>query len=430
MSSPFQQLLAEFEVFDQADVEHIAWVLLAMGVGMAFGLWVSRRRAPESVAARALTRTLLVGVSFPLVTCVLLWVFRFTPYGAQTGMLTKLAVPIFASLTVIRAVARVLRGLFASAPVARTLISGVSLAMWIGVVLYVGGVLPLIERELESIVIPLGKTQASALTLLQGLVLVALTLLSALWLSSALESRLMATSINMNLRLVMSRFLRALLFVLALLIALAAVGIDLTVLSVFGGALGVGLGLGLQKITANYVSGFAILLEGSFRVGDRVKIDTFEGNITQINTRYTLVRAVNGRESVVPNEMFIINRVENLTHEDKRVMFSTRVLVEHASDIELARALMVAAAAAQPRVLSELAPAAMLSEFAPDGLELTLAYWISDPENGVNNVRSDINLAIWRAFQASAINVSQASRMVRVVNDTPLPVNSAPSEKI
>jgi small-conductance mechanosensitive channel len=90
----------------------------------------------------------------------------------------------------------------------------------------------------------------------------------------------------------------------------------------------------------------------------------------------------------------------------------------------------VAAAAAQPRVLSELAPAAMLSEFAPDGLELTLAYWISDPENGINNVRSDINLAIWRAFQASAIKVSQAPRMVRVVNDTPLPVNSAPCEKI
>jgi small-conductance mechanosensitive channel len=304
------------------------------------------------------------------------------------------------------------------------------MVIWLGVVLYVGGLLPVVEQELESIMIPLGKTQASALTLLQGLALVACTLLGALWLSSALESRLMATSITMSLRLVMSRFLRALLFVLALLIALAAVGIDLTVLSVFGGALGVGLGLGLQKIAANYVSGFAILLEGSFRVGDSVKIDNFEGQITNIYTRYTVVRAANGRESVVPNEMFIVNRVENLSLENKRVAFTTKLQIDYGSDVEHARTLMVAAAVAQARVLSDPEPGAMLTDFAPDGLELTLGYWIADPENGIANVRSDINLAIWRAFQANGINVPFPQRVVHVVNDTPVPVNSAPSEKI
>ena len=349
---------------------------------------------------------------------------------ADTEMMPKLAVPIFASLTVIRAVAKVLRGLFPKSPSVRTLINAVSVVIWLGVVLHVGGLLPVVEHELESIVIPLGKTQATALTLLQGLALVACTLLGALWLSSALETRLMATSITMSLRLVMSRFLRAMLFVLALLIALAAVGIDLTVLSVFGGALGVGLGLGLQKIAANYVSGFAILLEGSFRVGDSVKIDNFEGQITNIYTRYTVVRAANGRESVVPNEMFIVNRVENLSLENKRVAFSTKLQVDYGSDVELARTVMVEAATAQSRVLSDPEPNAMLTDFAPDGLELTLAYWIADPENGINNVRSDINLAIWRAFQAGGITVPFPQRVVHVVGNTPLSVNSAPSEKI
>ena len=430
MASPFQQLLDEFDVIDRADFEHMGVVLMAMAAGALVGMLVSRRRASDLTQGQALLRALLMGITFPLVTCVLLWLFRLTPYGLNAGMMPKLAVPIFASLTVIRAVARVLRGLFPQSPPVRTLINAVSLVMWLGVVLHIGGLLPVVEHELDSIMIPLGKTHASALTLLQGLALVGCTLLGALWLSSALESRLMATSITMSLRLVMSRILRAMLFVLALLIALAAVGIDLTVLSVFGGALGVGLGLGLQKIAANYVSGFAILLEGSFRVGDSVKIDNFEGQITNIHTRYTVVRAANGRESVVPNEMFIVNRVENLSLENKRVAFSTKLQVDYASNLDVAQQLMIDAAAAQPRVLKDPAPNAMLSDFAPDGLELTLAYWIADPENGINNVRSDINLAIWRAFQAGGINVPFPQRVVHVLNDAPLSLNSAPPEKI
>ena len=428
MASPFQQLLDEFDVIDRVDVAHVGIVLIAMGVGAALGALVSRRHAPELTPRQALARALLVGITFPLVACALLWIFRLTPYGAQAGMLPKLALPIFASLTVIRAVAHVLRGLFPNSSPVRALINALSVIIWLGVVLHVGGLLPVVERELESVVIPLGKTQATALTLLQGLALVACTLLGALWLSSTLETRLMASSINMSLRLVLSRFLRALLFVLALLIALAAVGIDLTVLSVFGGALGVGLGLGLQKIAANYVSGFAILLEGSFRVGDSVKIDNFEGQITNIHTRYTVVRAPNGRESVVPNEMFIVNRVENLSLENKRVAFSTKLQVDYASDVDVARQLLVDAASAQPRVLKEPSPNAMLSDFAPDGLELTLAYWIADPENGISNIRSDINLAIWQAFQADGITVPFAQRVVHVVTDSPPVASSAPCQ--
>jgi small-conductance mechanosensitive channel len=143
-----------------------------------------------------------------------------------------------------------------------------------------------------------------------------------------------------------------------------------------------------------------------------------------------VVRAANGRESVVPNEMFIVNRVENLSLENKRVAFSTKLQVDYGSDVELARKLMVEAAIAQSRVLRDPEPNAMLTDFAPDGLELTLAYWIADPENGISNVRSDINLAIWRAFQAGGINVPFPQRVVHVVNDSSLSVNSAPSEKI
>lgn len=421
MQSPFQQLLDEFDVFDRADIEHIVVVLAAMVLGALAGVWVSRRRERDPAARKpgigAWRHALSYGLTFPLLTCLLLVAFRFTAYGAASGMLPKLAVPVFASLTVVRAVARVLRGLFPNSSPVRTLINGVSVLVWLGVVTHLAGALPVLETELEAMRVPVGKTQLSVLTLLQGLALVAVTLLGALWLSATLEARLMATQIDMSVRLVLSRLLRAALFVLALLVALAAVGIDLTVLSVFGGALGVGLGLGLQKIAANYVGGFAMLLERSFRVGDSVKIDGFEGQITNIHARYSVVRAPNGRESVVPNEMFMVNRVENLSLESRRVSFSTKLQIDYSSDVEKARALMVAAAQALPRVLKDPAPNAMLTDFAPDGLELTLAYWIADPENGINNVRSDVNLAIWKAFQSEGIRVPFPQRVVRVVNE-------------
>lgn len=421
MTSPFQQLLTEFEDIDRADIEHIAVVLVAMVMGVLAGVWASRRRERDPQARKpgigAWKHALWYGLTFPLVTCALLVVFRLTAYGAASGMLPKLAVPVFASLTVVRAVARVLRGLFPNSSPVRAVINSVSVLVWLGVVTHMAGVLPTIETELEALRLPIGKTQVSALTMLQGLGLVAVTLLGALWLSAALETRLMATQIDMSVRLVLSRLLRAGLFVLALLIALTAVGIDLTVLSVFGGALGVGLGLGLQKIAANYVGGFAMLLERSFRVGDSVKIDSFEGQITNIHARYSVVRAANGRESVVPNEMFMVNRVENLSLESKRVAFNTRLQIDYSSDVDKARALMVAAAQTQPRVLKDPAPNAMLTDFAPDGLELTLGYWIADPENGINNVRSEINLAIWKAFQAEGISVPFPQRVVRVVNE-------------
>jgi small-conductance mechanosensitive channel len=377
-----------------------------MLIGAVAGYWVARRRMPLATKRQTANRALFAGVTFPLVTCAVLLLVRWTPYGAVAGIVPKLALSVFVSLTIIRAVARTLRKLAPDSSPVRGLINTVSVMVWIGVVLHLGGGLPIVTQELESIVIPLGKTQASALTLLQGVVLVGFTLLAALWLSSTLESRLMATSVDMSLRLVLSRVIRAGLFALALLVALAAVGIDLTVLSVFGGALGVGLGLGLQRIAANYVSGFAMLLERSFRVGDSVKIDNFEGQINRINTRYTVVRAPNGRESVVPNEMFIVNRVENLSLERRGVAFSTRLRVRFDTDVEHARALMLSVVINEPRVLKDPAPTAMLSEFLTDGLELTLAYWIADPENGINNVRADLNLAIWRVFRDNNISLS------------------------
>jgi small-conductance mechanosensitive channel len=421
MSSPFQQLLEELPRLDARATQQLIVVAFAMAIGAAFGYFVARRREPRISRASALRRALIYGVSFPLATCAIVWLYRLLPLsgalgGANTGAIIGFAIPVFASLTVIRAVARVLRGMFPESAPARALINTTSVVMWVGLVLHLSGVLPTITTELEQIELPIGKARVTVLALLQGLALIAITLLGALWLSAMIESRLMASPINVSMRLLLSRLVRAALFVLALLLSLAAVGIDLTVLSVFGGALGVGLGLGLQKIAANYVSGFAMLVEGSFRVGDYVKLDNFEGKITQINTRYTVVQAANGRESVIPNETFITQRVEHLSLSDKKVSVTSKLVVEHDTDIELARRLIVEVAINETRVLKDPAPGVLVTDFLADGIELTSIFWIADPENGQLALRSNINIALLRAFRENRIRLAQSQRVFQLLN--------------
>jgi small-conductance mechanosensitive channel len=170
--------------------------------------------------------------------------------------------------------------------------------------------------------------------------------------------------------------------------------------------------MGLQKLTANYISGFVILAERSMRIGDNVKVDNFEGMITQINARYTVVRSLTGRESIVPNELLITSRVENLSLADSRVSQSTVVSVGYASDVDLVMQLLLAAALGQERVLRDPAPAANLTNFGADGLEFTLVYWINDIENGPGNLKSQVNLAILKALRDNAIDIPYPQRVV------------------
>ena len=183
---------------------------------------------------------------------------------------------------------------------------------------------------LEAIQFPVGRQRLTLWDLLVGAVSVVLTLLAALWIGSVIEARLMAaTSLTPNSRVVVSRLLKALLAFVAVLVALSLVGIDLTVLSVFGGALGVGLGLGLQRIASNYVSGFIILLDNSLTIGDMITVDKYYGAVSQINTRYTVIKALDGTETIVPNEMLVSSPVINHSYSDRKVRVAVKVSVAY-----------------------------------------------------------------------------------------------------
>jgi small-conductance mechanosensitive channel len=239
-------------------------------------------------------------------------------------------------------------------------------------------------------------------------------MLLTLWVSSAIESRLLKTSSGseLSLRKAVSNAVTSLLMFVGLMVSLSAVGIDLTALSVLGGAVGVGIGFGLQKLAANYVSGFVILAERSMRIGDSVKVDGFEGRVTDIKARYTVIRAPTGRESIVPNEMLINNRVENLSLADSRVLQSTSVSVAYGSPVETVMALLMQACEMQERVLKDPVPFVTLTAFGSDGLEFGAHYWVDEQQSGLLTLKSEINISILKLLKDHNIEIPFPQRVV------------------
>ncbi len=396
---------------------------LALCVALSWGLGTVLRRAlnrQDDPSSILFGRRVLDGVLFPLLLLALAYVARAALAGQMTLAVFKVAIPVLVSLVVIRLGVKVLQAAFSQAPWVRVLERTISWLAWGAMVLWVSGLLPLVLEEMDQITWKIGAGTVSLRTLIEGALTAGAMLIVTLWISAAIESRLLKSAIggDLSLRKALSNATRALLMFLGLIFALSAVGIDLTALSVLGGAVGVGIGFGLQKLAANYVSGFVILAERSMRIGDNVKVDNFEGRITDITTRYTVIRSATGRESIVPNEMLITQRVENLSLADPKVWQSTVVSVAYDSDVDLVRRLLVDAALAQERVLKEPSPNAALSAFGADGLEFTLGYWIADPENGQLNARSEVNMAILRALREHGIEIPYPQRIVHMKQDT------------
>jgi len=244
-----------------------------------------------------------------------------------------------------------------------------------------------------------------------------IVLVLALWLSAAIESHLIkgAAANNLSLRKIAASATRAFLLFVGLLLALSAAGIDLTALSVLGGAIGVGLGFGLQKIAANYISGFVILAERSLRIGDMVKVDNFEGRITDIRTRYTVIRSLGGREAIVPNEMLITSRVENASLADPGVQISSSVQVAYGTDVRALVAKLEAAMLKVPRVLTDPGPGVTLNAFEADGMNLGLSFWVRDPENGQGNVKSEVLLAVLDVLNAEGVEIPFPQRVMHMI---------------
>ena len=380
----------------------LAWALVRLIGGReapADSIWFGRR--------------IFDGVLFPIVALALAFAAKLVLTATVKPAVFKLAVPMLISLVVIRLSVRVLGVTFPNARWVRILERSISWLAWIAVVLWVTGVLPVMLDAMDDVHWKVGSSRMTLRNVVEGTLTAALVMVLALWVSAAIERRLLhGTGNTLSLRKMAANLVRALLLFVGLLVALSAVGIDLTALSVLGGAFGVGLGLGLQKIAANYVSGFVVLAERSLRIGDMVKVDGFEGRISDIRTRYTVIRALNGRESLVPNEMLITQRVENSSLADQKVLLASVVQVAYGTDVRALQPRLEAAIAAVPRVLADPPPSVQHAEFAADGINLNLQFWVSDPENGQGNVRSEVNLAVLDLLNAQGIEIPFPQRVM------------------
>lgn len=300
-------------------------------------------------------------------------------------------------------------------------------ALWLVFLLRVSGIDDMIIDWMQSLVFTVGSSKLNLWTIVTGLLWLGVILMFAMWLAKFIQNRLLDenNSLDPSLRIMLSNIVRIVMIALSVLIGLPLVGIDLTVLSVFSGALGVGIGFGLQKIASNYISGFLILGDRSIRPGDRLTVNNFTGYVTKITSRFVVLRSASGMEALIPNETFITNTVINESYTGKALWQNLNIQIAYNSDIMRALDIMAAAAAKQERVDSELKPKAFLVGFGESGIDLRLGFWVKDPENGFAALFSDILLDIWQNFKAEGIEFPYPQREIRILNDNDATLPSA-----
>lgn len=336
--------------------------------------------------------------------------------------LWHLAFPIVLSQLLIRLVSYMSHRIFVKGRQSHIFIQQLNkifmIIVWIGVVLYILGMWHGLIQLLSGAEFTLGRYQISVLMILQATVSVLVTMMLALWVSALIEEKLLRSpAVHSSLRMVLSRLVRGVLVLVAILVSLSLVGIDLTVLSVFGGALGVGLGLGLQKVASSYISGFVILFERSLSIGDVVDVDQYFGRVTKINTRYTVLKGLDGIESVLPNDTFMTRPVRNFSLTDHLIRLSTNLTIVYEKDINTVLRIFEKAALSVVRVSKVIEPQALLMKLGVDGLEIQVGFWISDPENGRLNVLSEVNLAIWQAMEVHHIVLAHPKQDIRLADE-------------
>jgi len=327
----------------------------------------------------------LVGSASTAVFAILVIAERIAMYHStwpSRSYLLMVAAKLALAWLVIRLVTSVIRNAF--------IVKLVSVSAWFVAALSILGQLDATVETLDSVAVEIG-----------GLRLTALLLITR------------STDLTPSIQVLLVKMIRMGLTVVAIAIALGAVGINLSALAVFTGAAGVGIGLGLQKIVANFISGLILLVDKSVKPGDLVTIGDSSGRISAMKTRYISVAAGDGREFLIPNEDLVTQKVVNWTYTDKNTLVKVGFGTNYDADPRLVCKLAIDIAAAAPRAIKSKPPNCILIEFAEAGMKFSLTFWIADPD-GMDNVKSDVMLSLWEAFKREGIRVPYPVREIRI----------------
>lgn len=412
MSEFWQEIISDLST-------SVVWLQLAV-LGVSLGLaWLANKLLIKSVHTNTpdawrIGMGAIARVIFPLSALIFVSLGRtLLQHGSRHSSLLQLAITLLLAMAVIRLAAYALRYVFTAAQWVRTTENFVVFVVWGLVALHLTGQLEDFTTFLDGLNFHVGTHKFSVLLLIQSVFIAVLTLVVTLWIGRVLENKLMrAEQLDMNLRVVLSKLLRVLLILVGVLTALSVVGFDITLLSVFGGALGVGLGFGLQKIASNYVSGFIILLDHSLHPGDVLTVDGHYGVVGQLRARYLVLRKLDGTEVIIPNDTLITSTVINHSLSDRRASVSVTVRISYDSVLETAINIMRESAVGVARVLSAPVPDVAVKQLAENGVELLLTLWVNDPEQGVAGLQSELYIKILEGFRANKVNIAPVSGLV------------------
>jgi len=362
-------------------------------------------------------------VAFPMSMLLYLLVTRFVieQFGVNVAVLDVFT-PLLLSMAAITLSIYVLRTGYSPSPALRAWEGFISLSIWGLVALHLIGWLPDVIKTLDDLAVSFGDSRLSLLSILELFTAVVFFVVMANWLTRLIESQARRSPhITPSMRVMLSKVSKFSLYGLAVLFALKSVGIDLTAFAVFSGAIGVGIGFGLQKIFSNFISGFILLFDRSIRPGDVISIGDRFGWVQSLHARYVVVKDRDGVETLIPNENLITSEVVNWSYSDRAIRQRIPVQISYENDPEVAMKLLIDATVDKPRVLKNPEPAARLIGFGDNGIDLELRIWINDPEDGVANVVSDVNLSIWKSFKENNISIPFPQRDVRIVSETSAP---------
>ena len=425
MEEIYASLVTLWEVIAARGARVLVLQLLLMAAAAVAAFFIHRysqkslvRRLESGGVSRLHSLLLKIGqrLAFPLsgLFAVLVGQLVLHQFGFDTPLLNILG-KLLVALAIIRLVVYALRVGIAPGPGLKAWEKIISTGIWGVIALHLIGWLPTVAATLDQLAIGSGDNRLSLLMAAKFLVLSALYLLLALWLSGVIEQWLKsAPHVNLSLRVGIGKISKFALLTVAIILALTEAGVNLGSLTVFGGALGVGIGFGLQKIVSNFISGFILLGDRSISPGDVISVGNNYGWVKELRARYIVVRNRDGVETLIPNENLVTTDVINWSYSDRRVRVRIPVQISYEDDPEQAMAIMEQAATVNDRVLQLPEPAVRLMEFADSGIALELRVWMTDPEAGVGNVRSDINLAIWQGFKAAGITIPYPQRDVHL----------------
>ena len=375
------------------------------------------KRFVSSKAKSKILKDGLARILFPLCSIILIGIAQTITSLFFTQGVLLLGQKLLIALLIIRVSVFLVRYLTNQNSIIRSLENIISIIIWILFLLQISGILPVIIDALDNITFKIGAQKLSLLVMIQAIFAIFLAILIAMTICRFFENKLLKKSqLDPNARVRIGKVFRIFLYFIAIVVSLSSFGINLTFLSVLGGAFGVGLAFGLQNIASNYITGFIILMDKSIHIGDVLTIDGHYGIVSLIRSRYTVLKKLDGVEVIIPNEKLMSQNIINHSLTDRKARIVADVQIGYNSSVDQAFEIMLDAAKKEKRVLKDPSPKVYLMGFGESGIDLKMTFYIEDPEEGSWELRSNVYRKIWKRFKEEGIEIPYPYRNIEIIN--------------